>query len=73
MECLFKYDDLVDATKTFLQRTNENRVSRRVPRLLFRGHSVIEGRDFSLKMSTCTSKVRRDHENSNRITKPRGR
>lgn len=63
--------DSVDAAKTFLRHTNEKRVSRRAPRLPFRGHGVIEGRDFSLKMSPCTSKVRRDRENSNRVTKPR--
>lgn len=63
--------DSADAAKTFLRHTNEKRVSRRAPRLPFRGHGVIEGRDFSLKMSPCTSKVRRDRENSNRVTKPR--
>jgi len=71
VECIFKHDDSVDVAKTFLRHTNENRVSRRAPRLSFRGHSVIEGRDFSLKMSTCTFKVRWDRENSNCITKPK--
>jgi len=70
VECIFKHDNSVDVAKTFLRHTNEN-VSRRAPRLSFRGHSVIEGRDFLLKMSTCTFKVRRDRENSNCITKPR--